>query len=738
VVLQLQALFLFLVSSAQSPPVADFSASPTNGSAPLSVTFTDASSGTITAWSWTFGDGGTSTAPSPTHAYGANGTYDVSLTVTGPGGSDTETKTGYIVVAPAPVAQFFGAPISGTVPLTVSFTNLSSNATNHAWTFGDGGTSTVFAPGHVYTAAGSYTVELTATGAGGTDVETKVNYVTVNHQPPVAAFTAAPTDGFAPLTVSFTDASTGGPVTSWSWTFGDGGTSTQQNPTHVYATKGTYTVALTAIGPGGSSTKTQTGLVSVSGQKTRRKSLPRPNVVLVVLDDVGVERVGAYQEGPAGVTPPCTPNLDALAANGVLFRRAYGNPLCSPTRAQLLTGRHGFRTGIGTLVEFSGTQLGLSVELEDTLPELLVGYDCAATGKWHLANPLSNGLQHPLDSGFRTYAGSMYNLSVPAVYCGDTCVPPDCSGGGTLGYSNWVKTWDPLSTGILQQTCSTTYATTDTTDETIARAQVMQEPWFVMASFNAAHLPFEAPPTSLCHPLGTCTFQYCQQGNSSPAELTDAVMEAFDSEFGRMVTAIRAVDPDTLFIVISDNGTDPAAAQGTSGGCWDPNRVKGTVYEGGIRVPLIISGSDVVPGECTALVSATDVLATLCELAHVTHAADDSVSLVPYLHGDMTPRRTTVYSELFTPNFESPDRPGQPAFAPTTHTRSIRNDRYKLLRFTSNTGLQEEQFFDLLNDPCESTDLCPGFGACGTGSLTPDQATNLQALRDELVSMGVY
>jgi subtilisin len=252
--------------TADEAPVARFVGSPTSGTAPLTVSFTDQSTGTVTSWSWTFGDGGSSSLRNPSHRYTSAGTYTVRLTVSGPKGSDTETLDGYITVGTvqAPVAQFAGSPTSGDAPLTVSFTDQSTGTINNwSWNFGDGGTSTQASPSHQYTSAGTYTVSLTVSGPGGSDTESKTGYVIVTAPaPPNAAFVGSPTRGDAPLTVSFTDQSTGA-VTSWSWTFGDGATSTQQHPSHTYSAPGTYDVSLTVTGPGGSDTATASGYVLV-------------------------------------------------------------------------------------------------------------------------------------------------------------------------------------------------------------------------------------------------------------------------------------------------------------------------------------------------------------------------------------------------------------------------------------------------------------------------------------------
>ena len=254
-----------LVTVLPEAPVAAFGAAPTSGNAPLTVQFTNASSGLVTSWAWDFGDGGTSSAASPAHVYTTPGTFNVTLIASGLGGSDGETKPGLITaLPPVPVADFAAAPTTGTAPLTVQFTNATSGlATSWVWDFGDGATSSSASPTHVYAAPGTFTVSLTATGPGGSDGESKPGLVTVVPPAPAAAFGAAPTSGVAPLTVQFTDASTGA-VTSWAWDFGDGTTASAASPGHVYATPGTFSVSLRATGPGGSDDEIHVDLVHVS------------------------------------------------------------------------------------------------------------------------------------------------------------------------------------------------------------------------------------------------------------------------------------------------------------------------------------------------------------------------------------------------------------------------------------------------------------------------------------------
>ncbi|WP_094226822.1 S-layer protein domain-containing protein [Methanolobus psychrotolerans] len=256
------------VSPASLLPVAAFSGTPVSGTFPLTVNFTDVSTD-ATTWSWDFGDGNTSAIQSPVYTYVSAGTYDVSLIATNANGTDTETKSGYItVIAPAsllPVAAFSGTPVSGTNPLTVNFTDASTDATAWSWDFGDGNTSAIQSPSHTYVSTGTYDVSLVATNANGTDPETKLSYITVSapvSTPPVASFTTNATgnEGPVPLIVQFNDTSTNSP-TSWSWTFGDGGTSTSQNPVHTYNSIGTYNVTLTATNADGADTESKTIIV---------------------------------------------------------------------------------------------------------------------------------------------------------------------------------------------------------------------------------------------------------------------------------------------------------------------------------------------------------------------------------------------------------------------------------------------------------------------------------------------
>jgi PKD repeat protein len=165
----------------------------------------------------------------------------------------------------APIAAFSASPTSGNAPLNVQFTDKSTYLpTSWKWSFGDRTYSTAKNPVHTYSKAGKYTVILTVKNVKGTNKIKKYNYITVlvPLKAPIAAFSASPTSGNAPLKVQFTDKSTGTP-TSWKWGFGDGKYSTSKNPAHTYNKAGTYTVSLTVKNVKGTDNITKSSYITV-------------------------------------------------------------------------------------------------------------------------------------------------------------------------------------------------------------------------------------------------------------------------------------------------------------------------------------------------------------------------------------------------------------------------------------------------------------------------------------------
>ena len=259
-------------------PNASFTPSTTSGVSPLTVTFSNTSEHADT-FLWSFGDGATSTEAEPSHTY-TTGTYAVHLTAAGAGGEDVSVATIVVQAPPSPQAAFVPSAVTGTSPLAITFSNTSEHTTSYLWSFGDGATSTEAEPSHIYDTPGSYTVRLTAAGAGGEDssaatiaVQAPTPTTPVEPTPPItptppvaptspvsppaaqapsASFIPSAVTGTSPLTVTFSNTSEH--TTSYLWSFGDGGTSTGKGPSHIYDAPGSYTVRLTAAGPGGEAT----------------------------------------------------------------------------------------------------------------------------------------------------------------------------------------------------------------------------------------------------------------------------------------------------------------------------------------------------------------------------------------------------------------------------------------------------------------------------------------------------
>tara|TARA_R110002072_G_scaffold31466_4_gene96949 strand:- start:19703 stop:21469 length:1767 start_codon:yes stop_codon:yes gene_type:complete len=400
------------------------------------------------------------------------------------------------------------------------------------------------------------------------------------------------------------------------------------------------------------------------------------NVLLIVADDIGVDYVGAYQEGSS---PPPTPNIDALASSGVLFRNAWANPSCSPTRACVMTGRYPFRTLIGRWISHGANPptVGLLRPEERTLPEVLdaaqSGYAHALIGKWHLNNAVASPDSPRIFGGYSHYAGSLE--------------------GQIPSYSNWTR----VVNGVAAAT--TTYCTTQNTNDALAWIQSQANPWVCVLTYQAPHIPYHAPPAGL-HTQNLAGLNP-QATTHTPANIPfyRAMVESLDTEMGRLFATLGSgVMNNTNVIFIGDNGT----VQRQSVAPFDGLRAKGTPYEGGVNVPLLVSGPAVQqPGrEVTALACAVDVFATVLDLTNATtglppFTVHDSVSLAPYLSDpNQTALRQFAYTEQFTgTSWPAPNSNGH---------ATIRDARYKLIHRYSGGS---DELFDLINDPWETNNL---------------------------------
>ena len=233
-----------------TPPTADFEADVVEGCKPLTVNFTDLSTGPPTSWMWTFPGGtpGTSTAKNPTVVYNTPGVFDVTLKATNGAGSNTKTIAKYITVKDKPVASFTFTKNLG----FVQFTNTSNGGDDFSWSFGDGEFSNDEDPYHEYLEPGTYTVVFTVSNECGSSTKTQIIEVVFI---PEANFSSNISEGCIQMIVNFEDESLFEP-TSWFWTFqgGNPATSTNQNPIVSYTSTGMFDVTLVATNSAGSNT----------------------------------------------------------------------------------------------------------------------------------------------------------------------------------------------------------------------------------------------------------------------------------------------------------------------------------------------------------------------------------------------------------------------------------------------------------------------------------------------------
>jgi arylsulfatase A-like enzyme len=425
------------------------------------------------------------------------------------------------------------------------------------------------------------------------------------------------------------------------------------------------------------------------------------NVLLIIADDLGTDSLGLYNSAAGAALPP-TPNIDALKAGGVQFRNAYAHPTCSPTRASILTGRQPFRHGVTTAVSANDGQLMAG---EFTLPRAFsanssLGYGLAHFGKWHLS--ISNNMANdPANiAGWPHFSGSLNG---------------GLTGGnnGTGTYTAWTKTIN----GVTGPTNSTTaYATTDTTNDAINWINARgNNPWFAWVAYNAPHSPFHKPPNEL-HTYDTTLGNWSGLPiNTNQRTHFNAAIQALDTEIGRLFSSISStVLANTWIIFIGDNGSPNQVIQPP----FSSGHSKESLYEGGVRVPLIIKGPELVAPnrEISDLVQAADLYSSILEMAGINVTATqpalkpiDSRSLLPLLKNQSLSTRAAT-SQLSGSAVTS-DKSGT----------TVRNGDFKLIRF--NNGNERLHF--LPTDPDEQNDLL-------SSTLSPTAQTAFESLTSEL------
>ena len=425
------------------------------------------------------------------------------------------------------------------------------------------------------------------------------------------------------------------------------------------------------------------GIAKASDQPTEDAGEPG-NIVIVLMDDVGVDKLSVYGRHPL---QPHTPNINSFARESAVFRAAYSQPTCTPTRASIMTGRFGRRTGHGVMIG-SGDEIPLdAIFITEVLAGARKPYESSAVGKWHMAGTESQSrFRHPLLQGFGWYAGAYGNLV-----------------GESEGYFNFLKTVYGGEAVMTRR-----YATSDTVNDAIVRMNAMRPPWFLYVSFNAAHNPFHHAPAWL---------RTSADDKEGRMRRYESMIEAIDHEFGRLLAGIpKNQARQTTVFLLSDNGAPETRIRLP----FNKDRGKSTVYEGGIHVPLIVKGPAVAAPEIerNQLVHVVDLFPTIAELAGVRIGHEiDGVSFAPALRDPKVEGRSVVYSDRFAPN-------GPPPYA--KDVRMIRDRHWKLIRRSPlpdvPDGLEAEEFFAMRPDQIdEGPNLL-------LGPLTPDAEAGYQSL----------
>ncbi|MEM7145122.1 MAG: sulfatase-like hydrolase/transferase [Verrucomicrobiota bacterium] len=424
------------------------------------------------------------------------------------------------------------------------------------------------------------------------------------------------------------------------------------------------------------------------------------NILLMIVDDWAVDSspIDNNTTLNPGTTFPTMANLQALAAGGVRFTNGYTQPVCSPMRAAIMTGRQAWRTGVGN----PGDPL---LAAETTLPEAFANagsdYALASFGKWHLGGG---------NTGANVIGGWPHFVGI--------------TGGGVQDYFSWPKN----DNGSVTQNFAT-YTTTDQVNEALSFIDTQEtagKPWFIWMAFNAPHTPFHEPPAALL------------QGGTGAGNraLYEKMLEALDTEIGRLLAGIDQTK--TNIFLVGDNGTPNQVVQAPYGpsGAGGAAHAKGDIYEGGIHVPFVAKGPAVtLTGGTTSnrFVHVIDLFPTILELAGINPPATaaDATSLVPVLNGTDTLNRCVVTEKFADPNTagngdgRSIRMEADPAFPGS-------NPDYKLIIFghpfdTTDTPVHE--FYNIVTDQNEQSPL-------NLASLNPTEQAAYDALVAKEATMG--
>ena len=437
--------------------------------------------------------------------------------------------------------------------------------------------------------------------------------------------------------------------------------------------------ALVLVGVAGPLAASAPGLEMGVGDLAPARDQERPNVLILFADDMGYGDVGF-----TGSTQVKTPNLDALARDGIVFPQAYVTaPVCAPSRAGLLTGRYqqrfGFETNPAGGEQLKAEVIGMQVR-EKALGDRMraCGYDTACIGKWHLGQddrfyPTNRGFDYffGMRGGGHRYIVSL-NPTTPGWY-------------PTFTLERMGEKLDRIEVPYL-----TDWFTEDAMNYLDRRAKADDgKPWFLYLSYNCPHGPLEAKESDIARyphvePKGRRT--YC------------AMLDCLDQNVGRLIAKLKANGQydDTVILFLNDNGGSVETVHALNAPFWG---TKGTFYEGGIRVPMFVHApARFAPGTYAHPVISLDIMPTIVALGGGTLEPEtykkgkrdvpviyDGVNLLPYLNGEVGDTRP--HDKLY--------------WRMMSRGSAMRDGDWKLI-FTPH---DPPQLFDLAEDPAERNNL---------------------------------
>jgi len=443
-------------------------------------------------------------------------------------------------------------------------------------------------------------------------------------------------------------------------------------------------------------------------------STPTPNVIFAMADDLGWGDV-QYNGGRA-----FTPNLNEMASsdNAILLQRHYsGSPVCSPTRATLLTGRNHNRHCVwnvnnarGDKADFSTAQTMPLPLSEITVAEVMrnAGYSTALFGKWHLGDfiPLRGGntkwpVSHPGLHGFEQWWATLKSTPTATANCGcfqnSTCnlghykSRPVCTNYYT-NTSDGIEGWPQPIPG------DDSHFIWSLAEEYIREQVNLQKPFFLYLPFHTVHQQFIATDeyrNFYLEKLSTEDSKRISRENLVKADYYGAI-SAMDDVIGWLRNLLQelGIKNNTLFWFTSDNGpTEDGSTNGL-------RELKGSLYEGGVRVPGIIEWPDVISSNRVSQfpVVTSDLLPTVQDILGVEPSDDrpvDGISILPFLQGEKKKRNQPIFSAY---NIREGDFSSQ-------YNISTTNDRYKLMAMYDNNAIQHYELYDLKEDIGETRNL---------------------------------